>query len=192
MPRKLQKGLDKDVAPITPGEVERMFRSATSQGPYPDPKDYAVMAEMLNGSILSYTSDIRFSRECRRALEAAKRFQNFLDKLGYRHPVHTSVANLMIVLPEALRHLAPLAKIPKQGGVKNQPWSVAAAVAAETCKKALEGLDRPKGITVNSVIVVFAAKATQRMGFQNVTANSVHKLLTTLQENPGETHPRCF
>lgn len=182
MGRLRQKDLDTDVLPITAQEVEQMFNSTTSQGPYPDAEDYTVIAELLTASILTYTSEIRLSREMKPALTAATTLQGLLEKLAAQRPIHPSVKKLMEILPEASRHIDPCPKELEGKGVINQPWSVAAAVAAETWRMSLKDLGRSTAITDTSLLVVLAAKATQRMGFQRVSPGSVHKLLTALRK----------
>jgi hypothetical protein len=146
------------------------------------------MAELLTASILTYTSDIRLSREMKPALTAAATLQGLLERLAAQRPIHPSVKKLMEILPEASRHIDPCPKGLEGKGVTNQPWSVAAAVAAETWRMSLKGLGRSTAITDTSLLVVLAAKATQRMGFQGVSPGSVHKLLTALRRT-GKNAP---
>jgi len=193
-PKKLV--VDEGKPPITPAEVAEMWRQSTSCGPYPSPRACELMAELLT---FHREHGARNHIGPRKAAQLLQQLRGTRQALAnYLLPVeetrsslapptdawpwlcfrlstadYDKLVSICTVLDEGLPVLERLSAL---GGTSRAPiWDMAAQIAWEIAREALQTLGRPAGTTSDSVAVKFAAIATRRMGFPGATPSAVSK-----------------
>ncbi len=169
---------------ISANDVEKIFREVAKEGPYPDADDYAQMAAWLDGSKLSYSSDILLAQRSEKAVEAARVLAKYLEEFNQLYPLRDSFREAAKMIPLLEAHIHEKARILKGQLRNDRAWTVPAFVAVEACNRALVGLGRPTGTGIETITVQFTSRALGLMGFPAISTRMVHNALKAAKRRP--------